>query len=331
MGSRATYAWRFGVVICEMLTGTCPFVNKNRIDRDPLAACVGQRGGVVRPTWHFVAPGDIRWLLRLTAPRISAISGHYHRKFGLDESTFRLSNKALARALRGGKHLTRDVLRSVVKRAGIATDGLRFAFMLGRAELDEVICSGSRIGKQFTYALLDERVPKAKDLTRDEALSELTRRYFTSRGPATLQDLAWWSGLTATDARAGLEMVRRHLVQEVIGGKTFWLSSSTPAVKNAARIAHLLPAYDEYLVAYKDRSAALDPLYAKHASFGNPVFSQAIVIGGQVIGSWKRTFKNNSVTITLNPWAPLSKAETKAIAEAAERYGAFLGLTVTLS
>jgi len=289
------------------------------------------RTHVVRPTWHFVAPADIRWLLRLTAPRIRAIAGHYHRKFELDEGTFRRSNKALATALRGGKHLTRDVLRSVVQQAGIAIDGLRFTFMLGRAELDEIICSGPRIGKQFTYALLDERVPKAKALSRDDALAELTRRYFTSRGPATLNDFVWWSGLTTTDARAGLEMVKRHVVQEVIGGKAYWLSSSTePAVKNTPRRAYLLPTYDEYLVAYKDRSAALHPLHVKHASFGNPVFSQAIVIGDQVMGSWKRTLKDKSVIITLNPLAPFSKAETKAVAEAAERYAAFLGLTLML-
>jgi hypothetical protein len=289
------------------------------------------RTHIVRPTWHFVTPADIRWLLRLTAPRINAINGHYYRKLGLDEAIFRRSNEAFARALRGNKYLTRDVLRKAVQRAGIVTDGLRFIHLLARAELDEVICSGPRVGKQFTYALLDERAPKAKNLTRDEALAELARRYFSSRGPAMLQDFVWWSGLTVADAKAGVEMVKQQLVEEVIDGKVYWLVSSTTTVRNPARIAHLLPAYDEYLLAYKDRSAMIDPLHAGKGRLGNAVFSQPIVIGGRVIGSWKRAFKKDAAILTFNPLFPLSKGETKAVVRAAERYGEFLGLPLKFS
>ena len=156
------------------------------------------RTHVLRPTWHFVAPADIRWMLRLTAPRVNTTIGSYYRKLGLDDTVFRRTNKALTRALRGGRQLTRDALRQAVDRAGVVADGVRFGFILLRAELDGVICSGPREGKQFTYALLDERVPEARALTRDEALAELTRRYFTSRGPATVRDFVWWSGLTAS-------------------------------------------------------------------------------------------------------------------------------------
>ncbi|MGH9883745.1 MAG: winged helix DNA-binding domain-containing protein, partial [Pyrinomonadaceae bacterium] len=223
------------------------------------------RTHVMRPTWHFVAPADIRWMLKLTAPRVNATISSYYRKHELDQAVFRRTNKALANALKGGNHLTRDVLRKVVQQAGISTKGLRLVFMLARAELDGVICSGARRGKQFTYALLEERVPKTQALARDEALAELTLRYFTSHGPATVQDFAWWSGLTATDARAGLDMVQRHLFEEVIEGKPYWLSASMPTVKRASRVAHLLPTYDEYLIAYRDRTAALDPTYRKQA------------------------------------------------------------------
>ena len=146
-----------------------------------------------------------------------------------------------------------------------------------------------------------------------------------------IQDFVWWSGLTVADAKAGLEMVKHQLVEEVLDGKIYWLPSSTPTVKNPARIAHLLPAYDEYLLAYKDRSAMIDPLHVKQGSLGNAVFSQPMVIGGQVIGSWKRAFNKNGVTITFNPLIPLSKVETKAIARAAERYGEFIGLPLNFS
>ena len=154
------------------------------------------RTHVMRPTWHFVAPADIRWLLKLTAPRVNAVNGYYYRKFELDDAVFKKSNKALTKALRGGKQLTRDTLRNAVQQAGVATDDLvRSAYILIRAELDGLICSGARKGKQFTYSLLDERQPNSATLERDEALAELTRRYFTSHGPATLQDFVWWSGL----------------------------------------------------------------------------------------------------------------------------------------
>jgi hypothetical protein len=286
------------------------------------------RTHVMRPTWHFVAPSDIRWLLQLTSSRVNAASAYYYRKFELNKVVFARSNKALTTTLRGGKQLTRDELRTSVQRLGVDShDLLRFSHILLRAELDGVICSGARRGKQFTYALLDERVSATKALTRDEALAELTRRYFTSHGPAGLQDFAWWSGLTVADARSGVDMNRRHLVSEVIDGKTYWLSSSLPATKGVERVASLLPAYDEFLVAYKDRSAALD---GKQAIERSVVFDPAIVVGGRVVGTWKRTFKGKSVIITLQPFSRFSKADMLVVTEAAHRYGTFLGLTVVL-
>jgi Winged helix DNA-binding domain len=203
------------------------------------------RTHVLRPTWHLVAPADIRWMLELTAPRVRGAIGFNCRRMSMDEALFKRSQKALIAALRGGRQLTRDALRQVIQRAGIATDGVRLVLILMRAELDGVICSGARIGKQFTYALLDERVPRSNALTRDEALAELTRRYFTSRGPATVKDFVWWSGLTAADARAGIEMTGRRLVREVIDGKTCWRSSSAQAVIRRTRAVYFLPAYDE--------------------------------------------------------------------------------------
>jgi hypothetical protein len=287
------------------------------------------RTHVMRPTWHFVAPADIRWLLKLTSPRVNAASAYYYRKYELDDQVFARSNKTLESALRGGKQLTRDELRTAVDRSGVASNDLiRFSHILLRAELDGVICSGARKGKQFTYALLDERVPDIKAKSRDEALAELTRRYFTSHGPATLQDFTWWSGLTTADARIGIEMVQHHLANIEIDRKNYWLPSSMPAIQRMGRVACLLPTYDEYLIAYKDRSAALD---GKQAIPGNVVFSSTIVIGGPVVGSWSRTFKKEAVIISLSPFSPFTKAETLAVTEAAHTYGTFLGLTAVLA
>jgi len=284
------------------------------------------RTHVLRPTWHFVTPADIRWLLRLTAPRVNLACSYYYRKLELDDAVFRRTNKTLARALKGGKHLNREALRTVIQRAGIGSvDLLRFSHILVRAELDGLICSGPRQGKQFTYALLDERAPQGKDLVRDESLAELTRRYFMSRGPATSSDFTWWSGLAATDVKRGLEMIESDLVKEVIEGHTYWQSASNPTFKRPTRVAYLLPAFDEYLIAYKDRSAAIDP---KHTD--NLIFNSTIVWDGKIVGSWNRKIEKSSVAITLSLFAGISKTATRAIADAARGYGEFLGMSTNL-
>src|SRR5205085_10298801 len=204
------------------------------------------RTHVMRPTWHFVSPADIRWLLALTAPRVHAASAYYNRKLELDDAVFRCTNAVLANALQGGKQLTRDELASALQQAGIVTEDVqRVTYIVMRAELDGIICSGVRRGKQFTYALLAERAPQARSLDRDEALAELTKRYFTSHGPATIQDFVWWSGLTVADAKAGLAMVTSHLLHETINGQTYWFSPSTPPVQYLSQAAYLLPNYDE--------------------------------------------------------------------------------------
>jgi len=182
--------------------------------------------------------------------------------------------------------------------AGIATAAGRGLHILGQLAQEGLICFGVRQAKQPTFALLDEGAPAAKAKERDAALAELASRYFTSHGPATLQDFAWWSGLTMADARDALEMSKSHLVQEVIKGRTYWLSSSVRTAKDGRPTAYVLPAYDEYTVAYKDRSAVLDPLHAKRASSRNGIFTRIIVIDGQVVGTWKRRLEKGSVVIT---------------------------------
>jgi len=289
------------------------------------------RTHVMRPTWHFVSPTDIRWLLKLTAPRVNAAAKYNYRKLELDEAVFKRANKAITKALLGGNQLTRESLRAAVQRAGVLVDDLlRFTHILLRAELDGLICSGARQGKQFTYALLEERVPETKaPPSREQALADLTQRYFTSHGPATLPDFAWWSGLTVKDASSGIDIVQRHLVKEVIADKTYWRSASALPEKRSSRMAHLLPPFDEYLISYKDRSAALEG-DNKQAARDNVLFRGVIVIDGRAVGSWKRSLEADSVRLTLNYFSPVSKTEGQLVAQAADRYAAFLGLSVVL-
>lgn len=288
------------------------------------------RTHVMRPTWHFVTPEDIRWMLALTAPRVKALNAYYCRKLELDEATLGRSNDVLAKGLQGGNQLTRPELAAILRQFGLPADNLlRIGYIMGQAELDAIICSGALRGKQHTYALLDERAPQARTLERDEALAELTRRYFSSHGPATLPDFVWWSGLTTSDARAGLELAKLHLVREVSDGQTYWLPASPLPVNAAPPKVHLLPAYDEYTVAYKDRTAILDPVYTEQAR--NGIFNPVIVVGGRIAGTWKRTVKKEAVVIALSLFTSLTEAENQAVVVAAKQYGDFLERPVVLA
>jgi hypothetical protein len=284
------------------------------------------RTHMMRPTWHFVAREDIRWMQALTAPRVDAASRYRYRQLELDAATFRKANRTLARALDGGRQLTRDELREALGRAGIGRlDGQRMAYILMRAEIDAVICSGARRGKQFTYALLDERAPRARTVARDAALAELAARYFRSRGPATVQDLAKWSGLAMADARQALEAVAPRLRRGVIDGKTYWSGGSAPPPRRRATTAHLLSIYDEYVSSYRDRSAICEPAHGRRlVGLGNAL-AYIVIVDGKVIGTWRRTIDARTVHVRVTPFRPLSAAERRAVAAAAARFTRFVG------
>jgi hypothetical protein len=285
------------------------------------------RTHLLRPTWHFVAPKDIRWLLQLTGPRVNLKCGSAFRRFELDAAVFKRSHRAIINALKGGKHLTRPALRTALDRAGVATvDGIRFQHILIRAELDGIVCSGPREGKQFTYALLEERVPPSKPLTRDEALVELTRRYFNSHGPANLQDFVWWSGLTTADARRGIGLIDRDLRTDTVDEKVYYApAAKIPAAKtrtpHAPHPPYLLPAFDEYNVAYKDRRLVNELIPTWNA------LGPTVIVYGKVVGTWKASANQNSVRIDITSARPLTKSETTALTEAAGRYAAFLEIS----
>lgn len=290
------------------------------------------RTHVLRPTWHFVAPADIRWMLALTAPRVHAVSAYYYRQQELDAKTFARSRSVFERALRDGRHLTRLELKAALTTAGIAADSLRLGLLMMRAELDRVVCSGPRRGKQFTYALLDERAPAARTLEPEAALAELTARYFTSHGPATVRDYVWWSGLTVGDARRGIDLVRPALVQESIDGMTYWLMPTRSAAPAVSSSVHLLPNYDEYGIAYKDRAALIhDGVRGADRQQGVNEFAHLLIVDGRWVGSWKRVIAARSAGIELWPRQKLSVRHRRLVNIEGERYGAFLNRPVQVS
>jgi len=289
------------------------------------------RTHVLRPTWHFVTPDDIRPLVTLTAPRVHQVNGSMYRQMGLDGDTLTRSAGVITAALQGGQALTRDELKDALERAGIATPGgpgrggQRLAYIVMWAELEGLIISGPRRGKQFTYMLLDERAPAGRTLARDEALVEVSRRYFLSHGPATAADFANWSGLTLTEARRGLAAVAGGLHSETIEGQTYWFGGDAwPVAPSPA--AFLLSIYDEYIIGYKDRSAIVSAEDgARLGTMGNAL-QNVIVIDGRIVGTWRRTLGKRDVTVELNPFRALTARESRALDEAIERFVAFVEL-----
>jgi hypothetical protein len=280
---------------------------------------------VMRPTWHFVRPEDIRWMLELTAPRVKSLLAHYNRKLGLDEALFTRSNSAIVKALEGRTYLTRQELNAILADTGIGTDVQRLAHIITRAELDGLICSGPRRGKQFTYALLEERVGRSSRRSREQSLAELAFRYFTSHGPAQLKDFSWWSGLAEKDARTALDTIKSGLSMATLDGKTYWFSPHAELTIPDSPSALLLSIYDEYTIAYKDRGDISEGRdIERMISMGNAL-TAVIVLNGRVAGTWRKAMKKNSVGISLNPFGKLDNTEREALESEVARYGKFVG------
>jgi hypothetical protein len=286
------------------------------------------RTHLMRPTWHFVSPADIKWLLALTASRVNAACATTFRQVGLDNKIFKISNAVIEKALQKEKSLTREELKIALHKKNIRTDDIRMICLLMRAELDGLICSGTKQGKQFTYMLLDERVPASISFHKDEALAELTKRYFTSHGPATIKDFAWWSGLTITEAKKGIALISSYLLNEKIEDETFWFSSTIPIIKATKSNIQLLPAFDEYTVAYKNRHILIHPDSASRSSL--EILNPVIVQKGQIIGTWKRAVDKNNITIKSNLFTPLSPSALKSLQSAAKTYAKFIGKKINL-
>jgi len=284
------------------------------------------RTHALRPTWHFIAPADIRWVLDLTGPRVHAANAPIYRKLGLDRTAFKRSNTTLRKTLQGGRQLSRDELREALRRNGVPVDeDLRMAYLMMHAELEGIVCSGPRRGKQFTYMLLEERVPPGKSMARKDSLVELASRFFRSRGPATAQDFAKWSGLTVADARSGLEGAASRLECETIEKKTYWLAPTKDKTRRpASPTAHLLSIYDEYVSGYKDRSAMITPAHAARISAMGNAATSILILDGRVAGTWKRRFVKGAVDVQFSLFRRLKTTERRAVTAAVERYGAYL-------
>ncbi len=281
------------------------------------------RTHLLRPTWHFVSASDIRWLLRLTAPRVHQANAFMYRKLELDDKIFNRCNDIIIENLQGGKHLTREEISKELAKNSIPANGHRLSYIMMNAELEGIICSGAKQGNQFTYALLDERAGRGSSPEKDEALTELTIRYFRSRSPATVKDFATWSGLTITDCKRGIEIAKPLLQKEIIDRQEYYSDAGASFQDKQRDKIHLLPVYDEFIMGYKDRSAMMTLKGASPFRYDSMIIS-----GGQVIGTWRRTLLKNAINMELDLFKPLNKAQSRAYDEVVNRFSEFMKLKV---
>jgi len=278
---------------------------------------------VMRPTWHLVSPKDVRWMLALTAPHLRNSLKSVHKTMGLTAQLFKRTNSIIEKSLSENGGMTRAELVSELNKNKIKPDNLQMIHIMFNAELNATVCNGPMLGKQFTYALLDERVPSTKPLSRDESLAELSLRYFKSHGPATIQDFTWWSGLPAADAKNSLEMIKSKLANEKIGDQVYWFKEMSTKDFTIKPI-YFLPAYDEFMISYKDRSFSLAPKFTGTAITGNGIFRSIIVVHGQVVGTWLRKVTKKGVVLETKFFKSSLKLKKKEMMEAFQSYKDFL-------
>lgn len=281
------------------------------------------RTHVLRPTWHFAPPEDIGWMLDLTARNIRGQMASNDRKLGLDEKMYNKCFKLIEKALETD-NLSRSEILQMLEYNGIRTHEYRSSHIMAAAELEQLIISGGRAGKEQTYALMARHVKNPRTLSREEGLHELAFTYFKSHGPATLKDFQWWSGLNQTDCKKGIASNGKALQSAEIEGQTYYFTEMHQ-IRNVKSV-HLLPAFDEFLIAYKDRSPSIDPLHNRRAFTINGIFKPLLVVDGQVCGIWKRTAKKDAVRLELEMMVKVPKARQAEIKKEARRFGDFLGL-----
>jgi len=285
----------------------------------------------MRGTLHLVPAEDTRWMLTLLASRVDAGAAGRYRALELDESTFTRSARLLVRALEGGRLLTRPEAYATLERGGVATGGMRGLHVLFHLSHQGLLCHGPRGEGQPTFVLFEEWIRKSKAPTRDEALATLATRYFQSHGPATLPDFTWWSGLRVKDAQRAIEAAGGRLAKETRDGLAFWSGAASASRRSRPPrrgAAVLLPPWDEYIVGYRDREAAVGHLSNHAMERLKTVGSSLVVIDGIVRGRWRITDRTRAARLVTDDWTRVTTAERRAVQEAARRYGRFFGIEV---
>jgi len=282
------------------------------------------RTHILRPTWHFITPEDVHWMVALSGPRLKSTYIGYYQMRGVEGSVILKAQDTLYSLLEEYGHLTRPEIFDHFTARGInLPDNRDVKYIISLAELDGMICNGVMRGNKSTYALMHERVPNKILLSTEEAIERLTRRYFTSHGPATIDDFLWWSGLTKTEIKAAIELIRHDFICETIDGKQYWMPNNTQSPPAGTHFRHLLPAFDEFVVSYRDRKEIIDEKYYRKVLTINGLFSPTIHYNGYAVGSWKRVNKKTGVVAELSFFPTTPKKVQGMFKQAEKEYNKF--------
>lgn len=278
---------------------------------------------ILRPTWHFVSKDDIYWMLDLSTPRVRKAIASSDKELGLTENFIKKTNAIIEKALAKDSNLTRQELQDIINNAGLKADSRTITHIMYHAELGGIVCNGIVRRKKQTYALLEEKVPKPKEIfNKDESLYKLAYKYFQSHGPATLQDFIWWSGLTATECRRAVDLIKDDFIFEVIGEQTYIFHRASVPTKEV-NLINLLPAFDEFIVSYKDRKETLHIDHHKKIITSPGIFQPSISKDGKTIGSWRKLPKKE-ISISTEHFYPCSKLTEKLINKASGKFRFYL-------
>lgn len=308
--------WAVG---CRLQSGSLQTVNE-ALKRGEIL-----RTHVLRPTWHMVAAEDIRWMLKLSAQRIKSAYASYAKvlKSEITEKQYGQFNDLVVSILEGNKSLTKQEIEAEVNQRGLKTEEHLIERLIGNSEVEGVICSGVDKDGKPTYALLDERAPQVVvELHKEEALARLASRYFRSHSPAGIADFAWWSGLSLTEAKQAIGLIKSELITE--SGDFFIHESFREITPLQSDVLHLLPSYDEYLISYKDRTAVLDLEYYPKAFNRIGTFYPVVMHNGKVVGNWKKTVKKGRIVVETSFFNPKYRIGKELIENAANRYTGFI-------
>lgn len=281
------------------------------------------RTHVLRPTWHYVAATDLRWLLALTAAPMAARLGAREHQLGIDHGLVDAALRVFADRLAGRRFALRKELAAALAEAGLLDPadpltGQRVGHLLMFAEYRALVCSAPVASPTHHYALVDEVVPPAAAKPREEAVTDLVLRFIQGHGPVALKELQRWTPIPLVEIRGALDRLSGLLERQTVEDMELWSGAGLPQTR--PRQAWLLSIFDEAFLTY--------PLVNFLRSPGHPAGSTAYRFaeagGGVVVcdlrdvGLWRRRVTGAAVEVTLDLDPGLSAAQLSAVHEAAE-------------
>lgn len=290
------------------------------------------RTHILRPTWHFVSVDDIYWMLDVSGPQVKKIVLSAAKKNGFDQKKLDKVNSSIEKILAGNNSLTRDeIMQELDVKKNSGEGFFNSTIIMMNAELDGLVCNGKMKGKQLTYSLLEEKVPKTYvKLTKEEGLAKLAKRYFESHGPATLIDFTWWSGFPATTAKLAVHSVESELDSIEVDGKKYWFKKGLPSEINTPKSIHFLPSFDEILISYKTREITIAKEYQANAFTNNGIFWPIIIEDEKVIGTWKRATKKEHTKIETNFFETISDDKKNLVLKAIAPFESYLEAKIVI-